>query len=78
MPRQILLNVIRQYQRTLSPDHGWLRVFYPHGCCRFIPSCSEYGYQAVEKYGTVKGSYLSIGRILRCNPFHSAGLDPLT
>ena len=77
MSRQILLSFIRIYQRTLSPDHGWLRIFYLHGCCRFVPSCSQYGYEAVAKYGTLRGSYLAFRRVLRCNPFHSSGLDPL-
>ncbi|OGC47729.1 membrane protein insertion efficiency factor YidD [candidate division WWE3 bacterium RIFCSPHIGHO2_01_FULL_35_17] len=45
--------------------------------CRFQPYCSEYSYQAIEKYGIIKGSFMGIYRILRCNPFSKGGLDPV-
>ncbi len=45
--------------------------------CRFTPSCSEYSIEAVKKYGAVKGSYLTIKRILKCHPFHPGGYDPV-
>ena len=47
------------------------------GKCRYIPTCSEYFIQAVEKYGPFRGSWLGMKRILRCNPFHEGGYDPL-
>ena len=72
-----LLKVIRLYQRTLSPDHGTMRSRYPYGYCRFYPSCSEYSYQAVERYGALKGAWLAVLRILRCNPWTTGGPDPL-
>jgi len=50
--------------------------FFP-GSCRFIPSCSEYTYQAVARYGTIKGLFLGFKRILRCNPLFKGGVDPL-
>jgi len=67
--KQIILLLVRGYQKLISP------LFPP--TCRFYPSCSAYFIQAVEKYGAVKGSYLGIKRILRCNPFHPGGYDPL-
>ena len=45
--------------------------------CRYIPTCSEYALQALEKYGAVKGTYLAVRRILRCNPLHKGGYDPV-
>lgn len=67
--KQIIILLVRGYQKLISP------LFPP--TCRFYPSCSAYFIQAVEKYGAVKGSYLGIKRILRCNPFHPGGYDPL-
>ena len=75
--RYFLLNLIKLYQKTISFDHGYLRVFSPLGYCRFVASCSEYSYQAVKKYGIIKGGALSFWRILRCNPFNKGGHDPL-
>jgi len=65
------------YQRVLSPDHSWFRKAFPYGYCKFQPTCSEYGKQAFLKYGTIKGMYLTINRIFRCNPFNKGGLDPV-
>jgi len=65
----IVLKLIRFYQLAISPH------FPP--CCRYVPSCSVYAYEAVQKYGVVRGVYLALRRILRCHPFHSGGYDPL-
>jgi len=73
----LVLKLIRIYQKTLSFDHGFMRHFFPNGYCRFHPTCSEYGYQAVEKYGVIKGGFMAIWRILRCNPFNKGGHDPV-
>ena len=73
----IILGGIRLYQKTLSFDHGLPSYLYPYGYCRFRPTCSEYAYRAVEKYGVIKGSALGIRRILKCNPFHQGGHDPV-
>lgn len=73
----VILKTIRLYQRTLSPDRGWFRVYFPHGFCRFHPHCSEYGYLAIEKYGLLKGGFKALWRILRCHPLSSGGHDPL-
>lgn len=67
--KQLLLWLIKLYQNTLS------RALPPS--CRFTPSCSHYGYEAIQKYGAVKGSYLAIRRILRCHPFTPGGYDPV-
>lgn len=70
--RTLLLWLIRFYQRAISP----LRP----PCCRFIPTCSVYALEAIEKYGALKGGALALRRILRCNPFHkqkSIEYDPV-
>ena len=70
--KHILLVLIRFYRRVLSP----LRP----PCCRFIPTCSEYALEAVEKYGAVKGGWLALRRLAKCQPFHrqkSIEYDPV-
>ncbi len=64
------LALIRLYQMSLSRA-------LPEGTCRFYPSCSHYGYQAIYKYGAVKGSLMAAWRVLRCNPFNPGGYDPV-
>ena len=75
--RKVAVSVIKLYQKTLSFDHGPLKSIYPQGFCRFYPSCSQYGVEAVEKYGIIKGGLKTIWRILRCNPWNKGGNDPL-
>ncbi len=70
MPRLVLLAFIRLYQKTFSRA-------LPAGTCRFYPSCSHYGYQAIYKYGVLKGSVMAVWRVLRCNPFNEGGIDPV-
>jgi len=77
LPRRLLVGMIRVYQKTISFDHGFLKIFYPHGFCRFIPSCSEYGAQAITKYGIIKGGLMASWRVLRCNPWNKGGYDPV-
>ena len=67
--KKFVISAIRFYQRQISP------LSPPR--CRYIPTCSEYALEAVEKYGAVKGSWLAAKRILRCNPFHKGGYDPV-
>lgn len=67
--KTILLGLIRLYQKTLS------RAIPPS--CRFEPSCSQYGYEAIAKYGAFKGSWLAVRRVSRCHPFHPGGYDPV-
>lgn len=73
----ILIKLINIYQKTLSFDHGPLRVFYPHGFCRFTPTCSQYGKEAIEKHGPIKGIILGAWRVIRCNPWNKGGHDPV-
>ena len=75
--RLFVLKLIRIYQKTLSFDHGLFSHFFPNGYCRFRPTCSEYGYQAIEKYGVIKGGLMALWRVLRCNPFSKGGNDPV-
>lgn len=74
--KKIIIACIRIYQRTLSPDHGWLRIF-PYLGCRYYPSCSEYTIRAIEKYGVIQGCAKGAWRIVRCNPFSQGGSDPV-
>ncbi|MBT4547142.1 MAG: membrane protein insertion efficiency factor YidD [Candidatus Magasanikbacteria bacterium] len=67
--------LIRLYQKTISPDHGWFKSRFPHGYCRFYPTCSEYSYQAIKKRGLIVGSLKTVWRILRCNPWNKGGVD---
>lgn len=76
-PRKLVVLMIKFYQKTLSFDHGLLKVFYPYGFCRFKPSCSQYGVEAIEKYGIIRGGLLTSWRILRCNPWNKGGDDPV-
>jgi len=69
-PRWVLLAFIRLYQTTISRA-------MPVNTCRFYPSCSHYGYQAIYKYGALKGSLMATWRVLRCNPFNAGGHDPV-
>jgi len=69
-PQFFILALIRFYQKIISPA-------LPDNTCRFYPTCSHYGFQAVQKYGAIKGAFMAIYRILRCNPFNSGGYDPV-
>ena len=60
---------IRVYQKVLSPAFG--------GNCRYYPSCSKYGYDAIRRHGAGRGSWMAVKRIGRCQPFHDGGYDPV-
>lgn len=64
-----LIGLVRFYQIVISP--------LKPACCRFTPTCSQYALEALRKYGPVKGSWLTIKRILRCNPWGGSGYDPV-
>ncbi|MFL2604205.1 MAG: membrane protein insertion efficiency factor YidD [Flavobacteriaceae bacterium] len=65
----LVINFIKIYQRFVSP-------FFPSSC-KFSPSCSKYGIEAINKYGVLKGSVLTVKRILKCNPWSKGGYDPI-
>jgi hypothetical protein len=69
MMKWLALKMIRFYKRFISP------ALPPS--CRFTPTCSQYTYQAIDKYGVIKGSWMGMKRIARCNPFHPGGYDPV-
>lgn len=76
--KTLFLKFIRFYQKYLSLDTGWAKKFFlTDKVCRFNPTCSEYTYQAIEKYGILRGSFLGGKRILRCHPWSAGGNDPL-
>lgn len=76
--KQLILKLILFYQKYLSFDSGALKfLFLTEKACRFYPTCSEYTYQAIGKYGIIFGSWLSLKRILKCNPWNMGGNDPL-
>jgi putative membrane protein insertion efficiency factor len=70
IPKFILLGSIRLYQIVISPA-------LPPDTCRFYPTCSHYGYQAIYKHGAIKGTLMAVWRILRCNPYNPGGFDPV-
>lgn len=67
--RHILIFIIKIYRKYISP--------LSPPSCRYYPTCSQYGLEAIEKYGAIKGGFLAFKRILRCNPFSKGGYDPL-
>ncbi len=76
--KRLILLAIRGYQRYLSFDTGILKyLLLTERTCRFTPRCSEYTYEAVERYGTIKGLYLGLRRVLRCHPGSKVKYDPV-
>ena len=68
--KNLLLAAIRFYRRNISPARP--------SCCRFIPTCSQYALEAVEKYGALRGGWLALMRFLRCHPFYTGDFyDPV-
>ncbi|MCQ2500435.1 MAG: membrane protein insertion efficiency factor YidD [Lachnospiraceae bacterium] len=68
--KHIMIAMIKFYRKHLSPLKGNVH-------CPYIPTCSQYGLEAIEKYGALKGGLLTLWRILRCNPFSHGGYDPV-
>lgn len=69
MVKALLLTVIRFYRRAVSP--------WKPPACRYVPSCSAYAEQALERHGALRGSWLALRRLLRCHPFGGRGFDPV-
>lgn len=74
---KIILKLIKLYQKTLSPDHG---VIFAGSTlrCRFYPSCSQYTYEAIERYGISRGLFKGLIRIVKCNPMSKGGVDKVS
>lgn len=68
--KRILIGMIRFYRKYLSGLKGY-------STCKYYPTCSQYGLEAIEKYGALKGGAMALWRILRCNPFSKGGYDPV-
>lgn len=78
MLRKTFLKLIRLYQKSQLIDNPIRKMFIPgQNVCRFQPTCSEYMYDAVEKYGALKGLFMGLRRILYCNPWSKGGYDPV-
>lgn len=69
MIKKIFLFLLILYKKLFSPFLG--------NNCRFVPTCSIYAYESIEKYGVLKGVFLGLKRILKCHPFHKGGFDPI-
>ena len=67
--KRLLIALVKFYRRYISP--------LKPPCCRYTPTCSQYALEAIEKYGALKGGWMAFRRILRCNPFHKGGYDPV-
>ena len=67
--KRLLIALVKFYRKYISP--------LKPPCCRYTPTCSQYGLEAIQKYGAFKGSLLALWRILRCNPFSHGGYDPV-
>ena len=76
--KQFILKAIRFYQKYLNLTNPVMKtLFLTDAACRFQPTCSEYMYQAIEKFGIITGLLVGFKRILRCHPFNKGGLDPV-
>ncbi|MCJ8009505.1 putative membrane protein insertion efficiency factor [Lederbergia wuyishanensis] len=67
--KKLLIIFIRFYQKVISP--------LKPPTCRFYPTCSHYGIEAIQRFGALRGGFLTIKRILKCHPFHPGGIDPV-
>jgi hypothetical protein len=67
--KKFLLFLIRYYQKNIS--------YLKHTKCPYYPTCSAYGYEAIDRHGVIKGGFLTLWRLLRCNPFSKGGYDPV-
>lgn len=74
---KIFLALLRAYQYTLSPDHGWFAVSHPYGFCLYQPTCSAYAIEAVQRLGWLRGGLRATRRVLRCHPFAQPKFDPV-
>ncbi len=75
--KTIAVCLINFYQATISPDHSWLRARFPYGYCRHYPTCSQYAKEAIGSFGLIKGGFLTIKRLIKCNPWVQPKIDPM-
>lgn len=73
--KKILILLIKLYQKTLSTDTGLISYLYSERTCRFHPTCSQYTLEAIERFGSWKGSFLGFKRVVRCHPWSVGGID---
>lgn len=64
--KYLLVILISAYQKTLSPDHGIMRLFFPFGICRFNPTCSEYAKESIKRHGLIRGIIKGGGQLIKC------------
>ncbi len=70
MIKKAMIRLVKFYQKAISPYKG-------RSYCNFYPTCSQYAIEAIERYGTFRGGFMALKRILRCNPFSKGGYDPV-
>jgi uncharacterized protein len=75
IPKWTVMLLIRIYQKLFSFDHSFWAHPHLFRVCVFYPSCSEYTYQAIERFGLIRGGLMGAWRVIRCNPFSKGGID---
>lgn len=77
LPKNIVKLLIRIYQKLFSFDHSFWAKYVNYRICIYDPSCSEYTYQAIDKYGLIKGGFMGAKRVASCGPWSRGGYDPV-
>ncbi|MCA9379470.1 membrane protein insertion efficiency factor YidD [Candidatus Dojkabacteria bacterium] len=77
IPKNLAKLAIRVYQKLLSFDHSFWAGWIGYRVCIHYPSCSEYTYESIDRFGLIRGSVMGFFRVLRCNPFNEGGFDPV-
>ncbi len=77
MIKSFVLFLIRFYQKVFSLDQGIFSFLFSERFCRFHPTCSEYTYQSIQRFGVFRGSWMGFKRVIRCHPWNEGGYDPV-